>query len=275
MKTLALALGAGGARGLAHIVALEVVDELGVQPVAIAGVSVGALIGAAYAAGLSGRDIRRHILALAHDRGEVFRRLMAARAASLSHVLAAPFSNPMLVDGEKLTAAFLPAAIPDDFAALRIPLTVVATDLYARREVVFSAGPLRPALAASMALPGLVRPVVIHKRVLLDGGAVDPLPFGQLAGRADIIMAVDCSAAQASDGRVPDPWECVFATITVMGQTIVAEKLKQGAPDLVVRPNVGRFRLLDFLLASAILRAAEPVRAEVRERLGALLATSR
>ena len=76
-KSLGLALGGGGARGIAHIAVLEVLDEMGVVPTAVAGTSIGALIGAAYAAGMSGRDIRRHVIALAHNRGEVLRRLVA------------------------------------------------------------------------------------------------------------------------------------------------------------------------------------------------------
>jgi NTE family protein len=271
VKTVALALGSGGARGLANITVLEAFDELGVRPVALAGASAGALIGAAYAAGLSGREIRRHVIALAHDRAEVLRRLVAARVPGLPNFFAAPLGNPMLIDAEKFVAAFLPETIPATFEELKIPLTVVAADLYGRREVVFRSGPLRPALAASMAVPGLVQPRLADGRVLVDGGAVDPMPFGQLSGRADVVAAIDCSAGRDGDGQVPDPWECIFATLTVMGQTIVAEKLKHGAPDLIVRPNVGQFRLLDFFLASAILRAAEPVKAEVKEKLVALL----
>ena len=67
-------------------------------------------------------------------------------------------------------------------------------------------------------------------------------------------------AAPTERGGVPDPWNSLFATISVMGHTIMQHKLKEGAPDLVLRPNVGIFRMLDFLQASAILRAAEPIR---------------
>ena len=273
-KTVALALGAGGARGLAHIAVLEALDEMAIRPKAIAGASIGALIGAAYAAGMSAKDIRRHVIALAHDRAEIWRGLMAARVAplSLSGLLTAPFGNPVLIGAEKFVAAFMPKTVPDDFARLAIPLLIVATDLYARHATIFSDGPLKPALAAAMAIPGLVRPVEIGGRVHVDGGAVDPLPFAALAGRADIVVAVDCSGEPCASQQIPDPWEALFTTITVMGQTIVAEKLKHGAPDLVIRPRVGTFRLLDFFHASAILRAAEPIKGEVKEQLSALIA---
>ena len=99
--------------------------RVGVRPAAIAGTSIGALIGAAYAAGMSGRDIRRYVIALAHNRAEVMRRLHGARAPAPS-----PTCSRRLRPGrrcstrEKFCAQFLPDAVPEDFAALAIPLTV-------------------------------------------------------------------------------------------------------------------------------------------------------
>jgi NTE family protein len=247
---------------------MEALDEIGVRPVAIAGSSIGAAMGAAYAAGLSGKAIRRHVISLAHGRGETIARLFGARAVTLSSMIAAPFGNPMLLDAQKLCAAFLPAAVPDDFAQLEIPLIVPATDLYGRSEVVFSTGPLKPAIAASMAVPGLVE----HDgHVLVDGAAVDPLPFEHLRGRADVILAVDTTVGPIAPRGMPDPWENLFATLQVMSHTIVTEKLKRGAPDILIRPELSAFRLLDFFHASAILRAAEPVKAQVKARVAALM----
>ena len=136
----------------------------------------------------------------------------------------------------------------------------------------FCEGTLKPALAASMAVPGLVRPMEVEARVLVDGGVTDPLPFTELRGKADVIVAVDVSGGAADAQGVPDPWESLFTAISVMGHTIVAHKLKEFAPDLVLRPNIGIFRMLDFFQASAILRVAESIKAEVKEKLGALLA---
>ena len=70
---------------------------------------------------------------------------------------------------------------------------------------------------------------------------------------------------------IPNPWECLLNTVLVMGNAITEEKVRHGAPDLIVRPKVGAFRATDFLQASAILRASEPAKAEVKERLEALL----
>ena len=271
-KTFALALGGGGARGLAHIAVLEVLDEMGVRPACIAGTSIGALIGAAYAGGMSGKDIRRHVIALAHDRAEAWRRLITARAGTIANLFAIGFGSATLIDAEKLCRLFLPDRVPEDFGALQIPLIVIASDLHRRQQVAFAAGALRPALAASIALPMLVRPVVIDGRVMIDGGATNPVPFDQARGRADVVVAVDI-AGEPSETRhdLPNPWECLLTTVLVMGNAITTEKLKHGAPDLMIRPKVGLFRTLDFFQASAILRAAESSKAEIKEKLTALL----
>jgi NTE family protein len=274
MKIFALALGSGGARGLAHIAIIEALDEMGVKPAAIAGTSLGALIGAAYAAGMSGKDIRHHVIHFAHDRRETMRRLLQVRAGGLTDLLSGDFSQATQMDAEKFCAQFLPAAIPEEFSALGIPLTVMTTDLHRREELAFSSGPLRPALAASIAFPGLFRPVSLEGRILVDGGATNPLPFDRLFGRADVIVAVDVFGAPGADrSDLPGAWESIFTTILVMGATIVAAKHKHAAPDLVIRPNVGIFRTLDFYQASAIIRSAEATKAEIQEKLGALIKT--
>jgi NTE family protein len=256
---------------LAHIAVLEALDDMGRKPVAIAGTSIGSLIGAAYAAGMSGKRIRRFVIRLAHNRADVFRRLIATRAGSFADLFSLGFGSATLVDAEKFCRQFMPDDVPDDFEELEIPLTIVATDLYRRQQAVFSSGALRPALAASIALPTVMRPVVVNDRILIDGGATNPLPFDHLGALADIVVAVDISGEPAERRDIPNPWECLLTTVLVMGNAITAEKIKHGAPDLIVRPKVGSFRALDFLQASAILRAAEPVKAEVRDKLSALL----
>jgi len=272
MTSFALALGSGGARGLAHIAAIEALDEMGVKPVAIAGTSIGAMIGAAYAAGMSGKEIRHHVIRFAHDRRETMARLVQARAGRLADLLSGAFSQATQMDAEKFCAQFLPAAIPDEFSALAIPLIAVATDLHRREEAAISSGPLRPALAASIAFPGLFRPVLMDGRVLVDGGATNPLPFDRLAGRADAVVAVDVFGVPAADRNdMPGAWESMFTTLLIMGSTIVAAKHKQAPPDLVIRPNVSIFRTLDFYQASSTIRSAEAAKTEMKEKLGALL----
>jgi NTE family protein len=274
MKKFALALGAGGARGLAHISVLEALDEMAIKPVAITGSSAGALIGVAYAAGMTGKEIRRYVLSLAHDRGEIFSRMLSARRVGLVDLVASGIGSSAAIDAEKFCQQFLPAVVPDEFDKLPIPLTVVASDLYRRTEVVLATGALKRAVGASIALPGVVQPVVIEDRVLVDGGATNPLPFDLLRQQECITVAVDVAGEPDTDRHdLPSAWECVYATVLVMAHTIISEKLKHGAPDLLIRPKVGIFRTLDFLQASAILRASEPIKAEVKEKLTDLLDT--
>ena len=273
MKTFALALGGGGARGLAHIAVIEALDEMGVKPTAIAGTSIGSLIGASYAAGMSGKDIRHHVIAFAHDWSNTRRLLMSARAGNLADLLSGRFSQATQMDAEKFCEQFMPSRVPEVFSQLTIPFTAMTTDLHGRSERPITAGPLRPALAASIAIPGLFRPIVIDGRVLIDGGATNPMPFDKLKGVADRVVAVDVYGIPEVDRvDIPNSWETVYATAMVMGGAIIAAKLEHETPDLLIRPNVSIFRTLGFLQASAIIRAAETAKTEIKERLGALLA---
>ncbi|MEI8147315.1 MAG: patatin-like phospholipase family protein, partial [Alphaproteobacteria bacterium] len=103
---LAIVLGAGGAKGLGHIVVLEVLDDMGLVPKAIAGTSIGAIIGACRAAGMSGREIRAYILDVFANRPEVFRRLMSTRVGKISQIFTKGLTNPVLVDAERVLDAF-------------------------------------------------------------------------------------------------------------------------------------------------------------------------
>ena len=272
MKSFALALGGGGARGLAHIAVIEALDEMGVKPTAIAGTSIGALIGAAYAVGMRGKDIRHHVIAFAHDWGQTRHRLMTARAGNLGDLLYGRLGQATQIDAEKFCEQFMPAQVPGEFSALGIPLIAMATDLHRRSELAITSGPLRPALAASIAIPGLFRPMIIDGRVLIDGGATNPLPFDKLTGRADRVVGVDVYGIPEGERLdVPNIWEALYTTVMVMGSAIVAAKLDHAAPDLVIRPNVSIFHTLGFPQASAIIRSAEAVKTEIKAKLGTLL----
>jgi len=268
---IAVALGSGGARGLSHILVLEALDELGIRPAAIAGASIGALFGAVYASGVPAREIRHLVAGTLRNKGEVMRRLFAARVGRISDLFGG-LTNPVLIDAERFIDVFLPELVPETFEELQIPLQVVTTDYWDRCERNLQSGPVRPALAASLAIPGLIRPVVHAGHTLVDGGAVNPLPFDLLRSRADIVLAVDITGGHGNETRgVPAPFEAMFATLQIMASSIVGEKLKAGAPDILIRPNVHDFRVLEFFRATAIFKAAEPVKDEVKRRLEAVL----
>jgi NTE family protein len=265
--TFALALGAGGARGLAHIAVLEAFDELGMKPAVIAGSSMGAVVGAAYAAGMTAREMRKHAIRTLRERSEVMAALIASRVGRLTDVLSG-FGNPFLIDGERLLERLWPDAIPARFEALHLPFLAVATDYYGRAEAVFTEGPLVPAVAASIAIPGLIRPVKIADRLLIDGGAVNPLPFDHLIGRADVLVAADVTGGPVPHPtRTPSGFDAMFGSLQIMQAAIVAAKLKIYRPEIVVRPAVERFRVLDFFEARGILAAAEPVKDELKREI--------
>jgi NTE family protein len=266
--TVAIALGGGGARGIAHIALLEAIDELGLRVTAVAGCSMGAIVGAAYASGLSGADLRAHTLGIFRDRTSVMGRLLKARVGRFTDLFAGRGVNPVLVDGEIVLDHFWPEAVPDRFEDLALPFSAVATNYLARCEAMFSSGPLAPAVAASMAVPGLVRPIEINGQVFVDGGAVNPLPYTHLFGRADIVIACDVTGGPVANGHaIPQPFESTLGSAQIMMATITALMVQAKAPDILVRPPVDQFRALDFFRAAQILAAAEGAKDEIKRGL--------
>jgi NTE family protein len=268
--TIALALGSGGARGLAHIPMLEVFDELGVRPAIVAGTSIGAIVGAAYCAGIPAKALRTHMLDTFRDRTEVMRRLIETRVGRITDMFSG-LGNPLLVDGELVLANFWPEGIPEDFAELQIPFLAVATDYFRRSQVVFSDGPLRPAVAASLAIPGLVKPVTHRGHVLIDGVAVNPLPFDLLIGQAEYVIAIDVVGGVGPDhGRLPSGIEITIGTIQIMQEAIVNAKLQIDRPHAVLRPDVGAFAALDFFKAKQILAAGDASKDDLKRQIESL-----
>ncbi|KRE24049.1 patatin [Bosea sp. Root483D1] len=269
---LVLVLGSGGARGLSHIPVLEALDELGLKPALIAGSSMGAIVGAAYAAGLSGRDLRAHVEASFRDRARVIARLLEARVGKIADLWRGGLGNPVLIDGERLLDLFWPQAVPDRFEELGIPFLCVATDYHLHDEVIIGSGPLTPAVAASLAIPGLIRPVTIGGRVLIDGGAINPLPYDRLLAPGRLVLAVDTSApATISDSRVPEPLEAMVGVSQILTRALVQRMIERQPPDILIRAGGEGFGGLDFFRWQAIFEAAQPAKEEVKRRLSEAL----
>lgn len=184
----AVVLGSGGARGYAHVGALQVLQERGFEVVAIAGTSMGALVGGVAAAG---RLDAYTDWALSLTQREVWRLL----DLSLSTVGGAIRAERVIAKvGEILEGV----AIED----LPIPYTAVATDLNARREVWFQHGPVEHAIRASIAIPGVITPININGRTLVDGGLINPLPIEPTAAaNADLTIAVSLSGMRSNAGK--------------------------------------------------------------------------
>ncbi|MGI9420804.1 MAG: patatin-like phospholipase family protein [Geminicoccaceae bacterium] len=267
--TIALALGGGGARGIAHIHALEVLDELGLSPVAIAGTSIGAVIGAGYAAGMSGVEVREYTLDVFRHRSELLAKLWKLRPESLKAFWADGGFRLGDIDIERVMEVFLPQALPEDFSDLRIPLAIVATDYYGQRQAVLTTGPLKTAIAASAAIPAVFRPVIIDDAVLIDGGIVNPTPHDVLTGSADIIVAVDVvGGPEGEPGVRPSRIDVLFGSTQLLMSAIAGSKRQISPPDILIKPAVAAFRVMDFLKTETILDATAGTRDDLRRALG-------
>lgn len=270
---IGLALGGGGARGLAHIPVLEAFDELGIKPDIIAGTSIGAMMGAGYASGLSGREIRAHTVDVLTQRFSLVRELFSARSQAVNKVLGFFNARAALLDPHALLDIVLPPRTARDFKDLKIPLKIVATDFYEQSAVVFSSGPLRRAVAASIALPVVFEPIVIDGAAMIDGGLANPLPFDLITGEADIIVAVDVTGAPVPSGdrNHPSAFQVLFSSPFIFERTIVREKLKSCRPDILIEGGTSHFQTLDFLKVEEILAAAAPVKEKLKAQLQRVL----
>ena len=271
--SIALALGGGGARGLAHILMLEVFDEMGLKPNIIAGTSIGAVFGAAYASGLSAKVIRAYTEEALSQRFGLARLLLSARSEPILKLLNFLPIRSALLNPELVLESLLPTRMARDFGELEIPLRLVATDFYAQEQLVMSHGSLRTAIAASIALPAVFAPVISEGRVLMDGGLVNPLPFDLIKGEADIIVAVDVSGASIGPGKrlQPSAFNALISSSQILQRTIVREKLKAQQPDVYIDIEVDEFSVLDFHRFDRILSKAEPAKAKLRRQLQRVL----
>ncbi|WP_062231920.1 patatin-like phospholipase family protein [Aureimonas sp. N4] len=269
---LGLALGGGGARGIAHIHVLRALDELGLRPSHIAGTSIGALMGAAYAAGLTGLEIEDHVLqSLAHRR-LVMGKLWRTRPANISEFLADGGFRFGQLNAEKVVAVFLPDAVPKSFAELRIPLTVMATSFFAGCERPLREGDLASAVGASVALPAVFRPVRRDEEVLIDGGISNPMPFDIVSQDTDFVVASDVTGGPVNTGTLlPSPMEAMFGASQLMMHAIIRAKLACVSPDVLIQPEVSIYKVLDFMRARVIIEETAMVREDAKRRIGEAL----
>ncbi len=189
-KTVALTLGSGGARGYAHIGAIEVLVERGYDIIAISGCSMGALIGGVFAAGKM-KDYKDWVTGLGQF--------------DVLKLLDVSLSSAGAIRGEKIFSVVRDMIGNTRIENLPLSYTAVATDLLGHKEIWFQEGSLHQAIRASVAIPSVVTPVVLNGRVLVDGALLNPLPIiPTISSHADLIVAVNLSGEGAGSQRLPD-----------------------------------------------------------------------
>lgn len=266
--SVGLALGSGGAGGLAHIAMLRVFDELGIRPARISGTSIGAVIGALYAAGLSADEIEAIFDDFAGSELDALTGIMRSDL-DFSDLFRSGLGNGGILDSSGFLEYLATHVTARDFDDLSIPLTVVATDFWTGEPVVIESGDLFTAIGASMAVPGLFQPVRQGDRLLVDGGTSKPLPFDLMLGDYDRVVAVDVSGNRQRSGGEAELTDLLFKTFELMQQSIVREMRLRQEPDLYLKPDTSGIRLLHFNRIEKILAGAQPEADRLRRHLRA------
>lgn len=261
-KNVALVLSSGGARGLAHIGAIEELESRGYTISSIAGCSMGALVGGVYAAGKL-EEFREWMKTI--DKKKMLE--LTDFSLSLNH----------LVKGKRIIDAIM-EFVPDiNIEDLPLPYCAVATDIKAGKEVVFTKGSLFEAIRASISIPSFYEPVQRDGMVLIDGGILNPIPFNRVKRHAgDIMVGVDVSGcdyksqweemhqlmtrwqkdshslkAKILDKIIPDDLEFNYfsllaraSSLMIRQNSILMTKLMK--PDMLVDIQMNRYGIFDF-----------------------------
>ncbi len=268
-----LALSGGGARGLAQIGVLKVLEQNNIQIRGIAGTSIGAVIGGLYAAGLTAAEIEslaytirwNMIMQNNPPRKQLFltqkadkdKYLIQLRFKGLSLDLPSAFSS-----GQKLNNMITehvlntPNPFPEDFDQLPVRFRAVSTDLVSGQKVVMKSGSLIDAMRASMAIPLLFNPVKKEGAMLVDGGLVQNLPVDEARSlNADWVMAIDTSSKLRSAEELDAAWEIADQTTTIMQRERTISQLKSA--NVQIQPQLSGISYTDFEKIVSIIKAGE------------------
>lgn len=289
---IGLALGGGGARGLAHIWAIKAIEELGLKVDVIAGTSIGAVIAAAHASGISGDEIADYVDENMANAGQIAGQIFSAGASELVDLLN-PF-QPALVNGLKLIEIMMPKSFASDFNELKIPLKIMTTNFYEGGEHIITAGDLKLAVAASMAIPAVFRPIIIDQAVYIDGAYANPVPYSAVLDECNFSIAINVNGRPVKDRpskaklkitakakaraleeakkmQVPNSRDVLYASNQLMQNAIMAEKLKLSAPNIYIDAPIDQFKVMDFHKSQEILKATEPMKDELKRKISAQL----
>ncbi len=270
-KKIGLALSGGGARGLAHIGVLQVLEENHIPVDAIAGTSIGAIVGGLYASGFSAKEIwkiarRIHWQTILVDKPKRTSLFLSTKQLSDRYFVSLYFDGfrpviPTAVSPgqrlyDELAAVILraPYHVIHSFDDLKYPFRAIATDVLHGRKIVFNRGNLGLAMQASATIPLLFQPVDLDSLLLVDGGVVENIPVSDVKKLgADFVIAVDVTSPLRQRKNIRAPWELADQVTTIMQFDQRKRELAQA--DVVVRPDLGLRTNTDFSKPEQAYRA--------------------
>jgi len=275
-----LALGGGGARGLAHIGVLKVLEANQIPIDIIAGTSVGAIVGAFYALRPTASALEQKVLAFLqapafHESGlDLFKKKKAvenffgqvAKYVKERIVINLAHSRPSIVGGWRVSRAVDFLLEDKTFENCHIPFACVATDLVTGEEVVFRQGSLRQAVSASMSIPGFLPPIQYDGRLLVDGAVVAPVPINACkALGADVVIAVDVSQPILGMGTFENIVDIIFRSNSILSYQYKQMLLDHA--DLVIQPNVGEVHWSEFRNVESLVAEGERATRQALEKI--------
>lgn len=268
---IGVALGGGAARGLTHIPYIEAMDELGIKPTHIAGTSIGAMMGAGWAAGFSGAELREYAYDYLGSMRSIVGRIWSTRMKSFSTLLRNSMS--MQLDALEVINSFIPEGVPEQFDELDIPLFIIAADFNTWHQVVFRHGKLMPAIAASIAIPSIFKPVEFGDRLLIDGGVVNPLPLDVASRNVDILVAIDVNGSPADTNFNTEPSliDVGIGSAQIMMHGLIAHNMAAFPPDLYIRPRMKPVGALEFWKVKEIVEGGDEDKEAFKRQLGDLI----
>ncbi|MFL0800935.1 MAG: patatin-like phospholipase family protein [Agarilytica sp.] len=272
MKKFGLALGGGGVKGLAHIALLKKLDEMGAKPQAISGTSMGAIIGALYAHGLSGLDIEQRVRSHLFSRRGIVKDTYRRRKHLVKWLKVFKFDKKRggFITADGLFEHLFSELIACDFSDLEIPFTAVAGDFHSAEEVVLNSGSVLPAVQASMAVPGVFAPINLNNRLLVDGGVVNNVPCSHVAQPGQLTIASD--VISLSEIETPKATEVVSGAFSIMMRAATEQRFALHPPDFIFRPDTKQIDAFDFhKIATVLARGEEAIEASAK-KLETLLA---
>ena len=269
-RRVGLALGGGGVRGLAAVPILKTLDELGLEVSHVAGTSMGAIVGALYALGLSGSEIEARVRDHIVLRDDNIRSLYQKRKHLLRwlRVFGIATGRGGILSADGAFKHLFSEIAEREFADTQRQFVAIATNFWNGEEVVLQQGALLPAIKASMALPGIFHPVEIDGQLLVDGGLVNNVPYDKLIGEVDFCIAVDVMAPPHAEGEeVPSAYETLLGAVDIMQVNALKLKLKLAKPDILIQPDIERVRILDFPKIEYGLECGEIAAKKLRAQL--------